>query len=284
MRVLACMLLGVSAACATPAGAQEDVLIGGFIYRNLVDPMTDADLSFIATPEVLTDEPRAALLWGCRVGELSVILSAGEFLALDAARGQFRFDAMPASPELQWNADTEGRAFFLPQAVIQSFTRTALAASKVLIKIENHRGTPRYFAFELDGLIQALDRLPCRPSAGKIAREGKDRIVDFELLEEKPQLLNQDDAAKRLARVYPDSLRKAGVEGHTVLRFIVEQDGSVRGESVSVVSSTHDAFTEAALRAVQAFRFTPAKIAGYPVAVTITMPFAWTLEDGEERR
>lgn len=93
----------------------------------------------------------------------------------------------------------------------------------------------------------------------------------------RPSLRNTDDVQRALQRVYPPSLRDAGVTGQTVLQFVIDEEGRVEPSSVEVVSSSDDAFAAAARRIVGTMRFTPAKIRGHTVRVTTTLPVSWTI-------
>jgi TonB family protein len=93
----------------------------------------------------------------------------------------------------------------------------------------------------------------------------------------RPSLRNTDDVQRALQRVYPPSLRDAGVTGQTVLQFVIDESGHVEPSTVEVVSSSDDAFAAAARRIVDTMRFTPAKIHGHTVRVTTTLPVSWTI-------
>ena len=80
-----------------------------------------------------------------------------------------------------------------------------------------------------------------------------------------------------MERLYPSVLRDGRVAGRVVVELIVEADGRVRPNSAQVVEATHPAFGEATLRAVERFRFRPAKMGGVPVPVRVTIPINWTV-------
>lgn len=93
-----------------------------------------------------------------------------------------------------------------------------------------------------------------------------------------PKLSNEREAQRMLQRVYPAGLRDAGVAGHTVVTLIIDKQGNVEPGSMRVLESTHPAFDEAALRAVERFRFTPAQLNGHAVSVVIALPIDWQIE------
>jgi protein TonB len=77
--------------------------------------------------------------------------------------------------------------------------------------------------------------------------------------------------------VYPEAARRKGLEGTTVLRVHVRDDGSV-AEVVVARSAGEPSLDEAAAGAVQRWRFEPARRGGHPVAVWVTLPIRFRLE------
>ncbi len=68
---------------------------------------------------------------------------------------------------------------------------------------------------------------------------------------------------------YPETARRAGLQGTVVVRAVIAPDGSV--ENVSVVSSTSPLFDAAARDAVARWRYRPAVRGGAPVRVWLTV-------------
>ena len=100
-------------------------------------------------------------------------------------------------------------------------------------------------------------------------------LVEAEALSESPAVQNRREVQRALERLYPATLRDAGVAGRAVLQFIVNTDGRVDPASIRVVSATHEQFGDASRRAVERFRFRPARINGTPVRVLISLPIDW---------
>jgi protein TonB len=92
-----------------------------------------------------------------------------------------------------------------------------------------------------------------------------------------PQVANTREAQRLLERQYPPVLRDAGVAGRTVVTLVIDRNGNVEPGSVSVTESSHDAFRDAAVRAVEHFRFRPARLNGQPVSVIISIPIEWQI-------
>jgi periplasmic protein TonB len=103
-----------------------------------------------------------------------------------------------------------------------------------------------------------------------------DFIPDESMVEERPTL-NRDGLASALERYYPSILRQSRTGGRVMIEVVVDTDGRVREGTARVIETTHPAFGDAALRAVQRFRFRPAKIGGVAVPVRVTIPINWTV-------
>jgi protein TonB len=76
---------------------------------------------------------------------------------------------------------------------------------------------------------------------------------------------------------YPSIARSRGWEGKVVLQVHVSADGDAEGVSVSQ-SSGHDILDEAAVAAVEGWRFRPAKRGDTPVASTVSVPINFKLD------
>jgi protein TonB len=97
-------------------------------------------------------------------------------------------------------------------------------------------------------------------------------------VEEQPEL-NRDGLSRTMERFYPSILRDSRTTGRVLVELIVDVDGRVRPGSAEIVEATHPAFGEATLRAVERFRFNPARMGGVPVPVRVTIPINWTVPD-----
>ena len=75
---------------------------------------------------------------------------------------------------------------------------------------------------------------------------------------------------------YPETARRAGVEGVSVLRFQVLADGKVGGVTVER-SAGHEDLDRVAIAAVRTWRFDPARRGAEAVAVWVTLPVRFEL-------
>lgn len=122
---------------------------------------------------------------------------------------------------------------------------------------------------------------PAPPIGDAGSRDGDEVLRDFpeviveEAADVRPELANRRQAEILLQNHYPPLLRDAGTTGRTTVELIIGADGRVEPGSVRVKESSDPAFIQAAIRAVERFRFTPAMYHGHPVAVLVTLPIEW---------
>lgn len=76
---------------------------------------------------------------------------------------------------------------------------------------------------------------------------------------------------------YPEAARRVGIEGTTVLKVRIREDGGV-GDVIVAQSAGAVALDQAAVDAVQRWRFEPARRGGHPVAVWVSLPVRFRLE------
>lgn len=81
----------------------------------------------------------------------------------------------------------------------------------------------------------------------------------------------------RLSPIYPPRARMRRIEGDVLLEFVVDPDGTVR--NVEVISSRPaDTFTDAALRAVRRWKFSPGTKDGRAVTTRVRQKVSFTLQ------
>jgi len=78
--------------------------------------------------------------------------------------------------------------------------------------------------------------------------------------------------------VYPESARRAGIQGTTLLRIHIEADGHVSDVSVQR-SAGHQSLDEAAAEAVRRWRFEPAVNSTGPVSMWAVVPVEFRISD-----
>jgi protein TonB len=77
---------------------------------------------------------------------------------------------------------------------------------------------------------------------------------------------------------YPETLRRAGIEGEVVVKFVVDTTGRVDMTSLEVVRATHDAFVLAVRESIAKLRFNPSMVGDRKVPALAMMPFHFTLK------
>ncbi len=82
---------------------------------------------------------------------------------------------------------------------------------------------------------------------------------------------------------YPESARKAGIEGTAVVQVTVSADGAVLGCSLAT-SSGNDLLDAAAIGAAQTSRFAPGTKNGKAVVMKVKVPFRFKLADKQSSR
>ena len=76
---------------------------------------------------------------------------------------------------------------------------------------------------------------------------------------------------------YPEAAEKAGTQGRVLVKFIVEEDGTI--SDAKVVRKVSDELDAEALRVVSAMpKWTPGRQNGQPVRVNYTMPVTFRLQ------
>jgi len=92
-------------------------------------------------------------------------------------------------------------------------------------------------------------------------------------VQERPSLVPNSCQAPQ----YPLQLRQARVEGHVLLRFVIDETGRVDPGTVSVVTVTHSRFESPARQAIVTCRFRPARFNDRAVRVTVVAPVDFRL-------
>lgn len=98
-------------------------------------------------------------------------------------------------------------------------------------------------------------------------------IVPYYKVEVKPQPVNIPKPQ------YPDLARRAGIEGTTVVKALVDIDGSIIEVKV-LKSSGNQMLDQAALAAARRAKFTPAKQRDKYVRVYVSIPMRFQLTGG----
>lgn len=77
--------------------------------------------------------------------------------------------------------------------------------------------------------------------------------------------------------VYPLDLKRRGISGHVYANCLVDETGRV--QDARVIDASDQAFSQAALAALQSWTFTPAHRNGTPIAIRVSVPIKFELAD-----
>ena len=90
-----------------------------------------------------------------------------------------------------------------------------------------------------------------------------------------PRLRNRDFILELLSRLYPRRLEISRIAGEATLRFTIDARGDVDVASIRLIAADREEFAIAALKAVERFRFWPARYRNQAVPIAIEMPIRW---------
>lgn len=119
--------------------------------------------------------------------------------------------------------------------------------------------------------------LPPPPTAVESAGSRASGFTPFTL---EPRILNAADVVRAMRREYPTVLRDAGIGGTVRVNFFVDEDGGILDTRVEE-SSGYAALDDAALTVAGVIRFSPAMNRDRRVAVRVTFPIVFQVEDRE---
>lgn len=89
------------------------------------------------------------------------------------------------------------------------------------------------------------------------------------------QLDKQPQVKKRGRPVYPAAFREAGIPGHALIAFTVDQSGRVT--DLETVEASHAEFAEASLETIATWEFSPGVIGSNPVNTRMRVPMNYTI-------
>jgi periplasmic protein TonB len=99
------------------------------------------------------------------------------------------------------------------------------------------------------------------------------------LVDRRAELINRGDVVRVLQRLYPRALRESGTEGSVQVQFVVTPEGRVDMSTVQIQASTNDEFAAATRKALEEFRFRPARKGDHNVRMLTVLPVQWKLSN-----
>ncbi len=139
---------------------------------------------------------------------------------------------------------------------------------------------------EMERAVEELERAADQVAAGESGNPTEASLADaqqeaslmdaptFTPYTVRPDLVNEREVQRALAREYPPIVRDAGIGGTTNVHFFIDTEGVVQRVLVAQTSG-HEALDEAALRVARIFRFTPALNEDEVVPVWIAIPITF---------
>ncbi len=103
------------------------------------------------------------------------------------------------------------------------------------------------------------------------AAEAKVQVFDLAEVDQAPV------ASYKQRPRYPTDMRRAGIQGKAVIRFVVDSEGKVH--DARVVEATHPDFGKAAATAVSGWKFKPGIKDGRPVNTRMQTPIMFTIKE-----
>lgn len=95
------------------------------------------------------------------------------------------------------------------------------------------------------------------------------------LVFEPKELTKAPKPISQRAPLYPQDLRRAGIEGVVLLMFVVRPDGTV--DNIRVIKSDHQGFNQEAVAAVSKWKFKPGEKNGRPVNARVRVPIPFRI-------
>jgi TonB family protein len=289
--------LGVILTTAGSAWGQphRDVRIGSFVERIYPSSLNGGEWSTVhLSPRGRTRDDEGQFLWGC----------AGEGPLVFGIRRPETATSYTETQDMVWTFDADtpatsgirrlqlSRSWGPAAEEAAAFTRRAQTASRLVIRLPGAAsGRDAVYEYTLADADSALNRLPCirnpdavrppePPPPPRLPPDPAEvSTYELSMVEEFPRPTNTPEFSRALTSSYPSALRDERVSGEVQVRFRVLEDGSVDPGSVSIVSSTHEAFNEPSARSVLVLRFRPAYVGGRPVKVWIVLPIAWQVSE-----
>lgn len=218
-------------------------------------------------------------------------MSGSTLVSLGLHAGAFGIAAIAAGTHAAQVVDTlgEGIVFLAPpptsaagpNATQEQITYTDLAGS-------GGSGADEGSPLGTDGPLPGLG-VPAGDGAEGEAQEEEQPqslVSMFEVNADSIYLASQVDNpvaydSRSAAPAYPDSLRRAGVEGQVTAQFVVDTTGRVDVASFVLLESTHGRFTESVRRALPQMFFRPALLNGQKIRQLVQLPFVFKLQPSD---
>ena len=103
------------------------------------------------------------------------------------------------------------------------------------------------------------------------------RPVSVAVVDEPPRILNLDEISQRIQELYTFYFLRTEIGAQVVLQLVVDTNGRVEKEGLTVVSATHRELEGPTLALAPPMRWEPAQQNGQPVRVWVRLPVRWEI-------
>ncbi len=176
-----------------------------------------------------------------------------------------RRDLMQTEPQVRATADVAAENARLKQAQADALHASQARATE-LVRLREQIGLVRDQMARAEASRKTAGAESGRPAVGESAK-----VYDVAVLDVVPKPVFRESPK------YPMELRRAGTTGEAVVDFVVDQEGRV--QNAFAANGTDPEFVDAAVQAVEAWKFEPGKKAGVPVMAHLQIPIVFTLTD-----
>ena len=183
---------------------------------------------------------------GARVPDALIIASssAGELKTTTDQEGKFTIGPLTGAGPWQLNVQAPGFAQYVQRVDKDHFEITLDVGQIVFRAVVHGKGTP------------------AAPAGPQRVRVGGNMVPAKLVYKVNPE--------------YPEDVQSRGIEGNVVLRAVISMEGKTL--SLTSVSSPDPELTEAAMKAVREWRYTPSLLNGEPVETLTTTTVNFDLE------
>ncbi len=127
------------------------------------------------------------------------------------------------------------------------------------------------------GAQQSAYDTTTRPLSGRATSPSSSDPFDSVRVYQVFQLERRPSLSRQWQLQYPEAARMARREGRVWLQFVIDTSGVIERESLRILMSDGEDFTQAALKGIDQARYQPAMVFGRPVRVMVWQPINFTL-------
>ena len=118
---------------------------------------------------------------------------------------------------------------------------------------------------------------PLTVAPSSLARPSAPPPLSVDVVDEVPQVVNREEIANVMQRLFPPHARILGIGGDAVVRFVVGVDGQVEAEGIAIEQVSDPEFEAPTLAVVRQLRFRPGRRNGKTVRVWVRLPMSWSM-------